>query len=102
MSGKNTPLTTSHFGTYSIVLMFIPILVIAFLSFILEPLISNLSNTIQRILMVLTLLLPAVLGIIFAIMGLVKKEHRKWMHIIGLLINLLESIYFGLLVLFAG
>jgi len=51
---------------------------------------------------VLTLLLPAVLGFILAIVGLVKKEPRKWIHIIGLIINLLESLYFGLLVLIAG
>lgn len=102
MSGEKIPSSASRFGIYSIVLMFVPILSVAVISFILEPLISNLSNTIQRILMVLTLLLPSVLGIIFAIMGLVKKEHRKWMHVIGLIINLLESLYFGLLVLFAG
>lgn len=102
MSRENMQPSTPRFGIYSIVLMFVPVLSVAVISFILEPFISNLSNTIQRILMVLTLLLPAVLGTIFAIIGLIKKEHRKWMHIIGLLINLLESLYFGLLVLFAG
>lgn len=100
MSEENTP--TSRFGTYSIVLMFVPILAIAVLSFMLEPFISDLSNTIQRILMVLTLLLPAVLGVIFAIVGLARNERRKWIHIIALIINLLESLYFGFLVSFAG
>ena len=102
MLGENTPQSTSRFGIYSVVLMFVPILSVAVISFILEPLISNLSNTIQRILMVLTLVFPAILGVIFAITGLAKKESRKWIHIIALIINLLESLYFGLLVLFAG
>jgi hypothetical protein len=31
-----------------------------------------------------------------------KKEYRKRIHIIALIANLLESLYFGLLVLFAG
>lgn len=102
MSGEKIPSSASRFGIYSIVLMFVPILSVAVISFILEPLISNLSNTIQRILMVLTLVFPAMLGVIFSITGLVKKESRKWIHIIALLINLLESLYFGLLVLIAG
>ncbi len=102
MSEEKTPSSTPRFGIYSIILMSVPILSIVVISFILEPLISDLSNTIQRIMAILTLLLPAVLGFIFAIVGLVRKEHRKWIHIIGLIINLLESLYFGLLVLIAG
>lgn len=102
MSGEDTLPPTSRFGIYSIVLIFVPVLSIFVLTFILEPLVSNLSNTIQRIMMVLLLLLPAVLGFVFAIIGLFKKESRKWMHVLGLIINLLESLYFGLLVLIAG
>jgi len=102
MPDEKTLPSTPRFGIYSIVLMFIPILAIATLSFILEPLVDNLSNTVQRIMAVLTLFLPASLGFILAIVGLIKREHRKWIHIIGLIINLLESLYFGLLVLIAG
>jgi len=102
MSEPNEALPTPRFGVFSIILMFIPILSVVVLTFIFEPLVNNLSNTIQRVIAVLTLLLPAVLGFILAIVGLVKKEPRKWIHIIGLIINLLESLYFGLLVLIAG
>jgi hypothetical protein len=102
MSGENTPLSASRFGIYSIVLMFVPILFVVVISFILEPLVNNLSNTIQRIMVILTLFLPAVTGFILAIVGLVRKERRRWIHIIGLIINLLESLYFGLLALIAG
>ena len=102
MSDANTAPATSRFGILSIILMFIPVLFVVVLTFIFEPLVNNLSFTIQRILAVLTLLLPAVLGFISAIVGLVKKERRKWLHVIGLIINLLESLYFGLLVLLAG
>ena len=93
---------SSRFGIISIILMFVPLLAIVLLSFVFESIVNDLSNTIQRILMVLTLLLPALLGFLFAIVGLVKKERRKWIHVIGLIINLLESLYFGLLVSFAG
>lgn len=92
----------SYFGTISIILMFVPILAVALLSFVFEPIVRDLSNNIQRMIMVLTLLLPAMLGFLFAIVGLIKKERRKWIHVIGLIINLLESLYFGLLVLVAG
>lgn len=92
----------SRFGIISIILMFVPVLAIALLSFVFEPIISGLSNTVQRMMMVLTLLLPALLGFLFAIVGLVKGERRKWIHVIGLIINLLESLYFGFLISFAG
>lgn len=102
MSETNAVPSNSRFGIYSIILMFVPILSVVVLTFVFEPIVRDLSNTIQRIMAVLTMLLPAVLGFIFAIVGLVKKERRKWIHIIGLIINLLESLYFSLLVLIAG
>jgi len=102
MSETNAVPSNFRFGIYSIILMFVPILSVVVLTFVFEPIVRDLSNTIQRIMAVLTMLLPAVLGFIFAIVGLVKKERRKWIHIIGLIINLLESLYFSLLVLIAG
>jgi uncharacterized protein YqhQ len=102
MSKANELPQSPRFGILSIILMFVPILSVIVLSFILEPLVRNLSNTIQRIISVLILLLPAVLGFIFAIAGLIKKERKRWLHVIGLIFNLLESLYFGLLVLIAG
>lgn len=102
MSETNEAPPNSRFGIFSIILMFVPILSVVVLTFVFEPLVNNLSNTVQRIIAVLTLLLPAVLGFILAIVGLVKKERRKWIHVIGIIINLLEGLYFGLLVLIAG
>ena len=102
MTNKNSPPVPTRFGIISIILMFVPVLFIFLLSFILEPFVGNLPNTIQRLLAVVTLLLPAVLGFIFAIVGLARRERRKWIHIIAMIINLLESLYFGFLVSFAG
>jgi len=102
MSELSESSPNSRFGIISIILMFVPLLTVVLLSFVFEPIVSSLSNTIQRIMMVLTLLLPALLGLLFAIIGLVKRENRKWIHIIALIFNLLESLYFGLLVSFAG
>lgn len=102
MSELHETPSTPRFGNLSIILMFIPILAVIFLSFIFEPIVNSFSDTFQRILMILTLFLPAMLGLIFAITGLVKKEPKKWIHVIGMILNLLESLYFGLLVLIAG
>ena len=102
MSEQSQSLPNSRYGKISIVLMLVPILSVVLLTFIFDPFINNLSNTVQRILVVFLLLLPALLGFVFAIVGLFKRESRKWIHIIGLIINLLESLYFGLLVLIAG
>jgi len=102
MSEQSPALPNSHYGTISIILMLVPILSVVLLTFIFDPLVNSLSNTVQRILAVFLLLLPALLGFVFAIVGLLKNERRKWIHVIGLIINLLESLYFGLLVLIAG
>jgi hypothetical protein len=101
MSEPGESSLTSRFGIILIILMFVPILAIALLSFVFEPIVSNISNAI-RMMMVITLLLPVILGFLFAVVGLVKNEGRRWIHVIRLIITLLESLYFGLLVLFAG
>ena len=102
MSEQSQSLPNSRYGMISIILMLVPVLSLVLLTFIFDPIVNSLSNTLQRILAVFLLLLPALLGFIFAIVGLFKKEGRKWIHVIGLIINLLESLYFGLLVLIAG
>jgi ABC-type protease/lipase transport system fused ATPase/permease subunit len=102
MSETNALPSTSRFGVISVILMVIPILSLVVITFVLEPMINSLPSSTQRTIMVLTLLLPALLGFVIAIAGLVKKERRKWLHVIRLIANLLESLYFGLLVLIAG
>ena len=94
--------STSRFGIFAFILMFVPIIFLLIITIILEPAINSLSNSIQRLLMFITLLLPALVGFIFAITGLVRKESRKWLHIISLIFNLLQSLYFGFLISFAG
>jgi hypothetical protein len=69
---------------------------------IIYPLTGKLPTSVERISIIVLAVLPPVLGFIFAIMGLVKKEPRKWLHIIGLIFNLLQSLFFGFLALFAG
>ena len=67
MSELSETSPNSRFGTISIILMFAPVLAVALLSFVLEPIVSSLSNAIQRAMMVMTLLVPAQLGFLFAI-----------------------------------
>jgi hypothetical protein len=102
MTQENTPATGSRFGIISVILIFIPILMIVIMNVIVYPLTGKLPTGLERILFVLLAFLPALIGFIFAIMGLVKKEQRKWLHGIGLIFNLLQALYFGLFALFAG
>ena len=102
MMEENPPTPGSRFGIISIILMFIPILSILAMDAIVYPLTGKLPNSIERTLIGLLAVLPPLAGFIFALVGLAKKEHRKWLHIIGLLFNLLQTLYFGFLVSFAG
>ena len=57
---------------------------------------------VERISTILFAFLHPVLSFIFVIIGLVKREPHKWLHIISFILNLLQSLYYGFLAVFAG
>lgn len=67
-----------------------------------ESVLSALSLTAERIVSGFFLVLPGVIGVIFAVLSLVRKEKRPWLAIVGLLMNLLFSLFNLSVVSFAG
>ena len=63
---------------------------------------SGVSSAFERLLTALLLIVPTGLGAILAATSLFRKEGRKWLATISLILNGLFSLFFILLVLFAG
>lgn len=102
MSAENTIQNTPRFGITSVIMMFAPILTIVVMNIIIYPVFGKLPNRVEMITLILFGFLPVLIGSILAIVGLVKKENRRWLHVIGLIFNLLQTLYWGIFVFLAG
>jgi hypothetical protein len=69
---------------------------------ILEGVLSAVSLTIQRGLIGLTLILPAVLGLIMGILELRQPERRPFLAILAIVLNGLIALFFTALLGIAG
>jgi hypothetical protein len=67
-----------------------------------EASLAGLSVTTERALTLLLLVAPAVLGIAFGILSLLRKETKPWLAILGLLLNGLFGLFHIALLAFAG
>ena len=88
-------------GTQSI-LLFILSLLFLFLLTLFESSLSGLSLTAERIISALLLVLPGVLGMVLGIMGILRKESRVWVALLGLILNGLFVLFQAGVLLFAG
>jgi hypothetical protein len=102
MTSQNASPSSHRFGTWSIILMFLPVTTIVLMNVVISPLFGKIPGNVEYLIAILGMLLPAILGFIFALAGLVKKESRKWVHWIGFVVNLLQSVFFGVFALLAG
>ena len=67
-----------------------------------ESAFSGLSLSVERIISALLLVLPGVVGIIFGVMSLRRKELPRWVAILGLLLNGMFVLFHLFLLSFAG
>lgn len=67
-----------------------------------EPALTGLSLPAERIVTFLLLVLPAGVGLVLGILGLLRKEGRMWLAIAGILLNGLFALFHSLILLFAG
>jgi len=63
---------------------------------------SGLSLPQERFVSLLLLVLPAVIGIVFGLMSLVRKESPRWLGIVGILLNALFALFHLFVLSFAG
>lgn len=88
-------------GTQSI-LLFILSLLFLFLLTLFESSLSGLSLTAERIISALLLVLPGLIGMVFGIIGVLRKEPRVWVAVLGMILNGLFVLFQTAVLLFAG
>ena len=89
------------FGATSLVLFALSVLFLVLLT-LFESSLSGMSLTTERIISALLLVLPGVIGIMLGMMGILRKELRVWVPILGLIVNTLFVLFQTAVLLFAG
>jgi hypothetical protein len=67
-----------------------------------EGSLTGISLTTERILSLLLLVAPALVGIVLGVLSRIRKEPRAWLGILGVLLNTLFALVHGFLLAFAG
>ena len=88
-------------GTKSLFIFLLSVLLLVLLT-VFESSLTGLSVTAERTISFLLLVLPAIIGIGFGIMSIVRKESRRWIAIVGILLNTLFAVFHLFLLSFAG
>jgi hypothetical protein len=91
----------SSLGVKSIIFFLISILFLILLT-LFESSLVGLSLTVERIISLFLLVLPAMIGIVFGVLSFVRKEARLWIGILGILLNALFALFHLLVLSFAG
>src|SRR5689334_6335396 len=89
------------FGAKSIVFFLLAVLFLILIT-LFESALASLSLRAERLLSLYLLVLPAVVGVVFGILSLVRKEPRPWLGILGTLLNTLFALFHIFLLSFAG
>ena len=88
-------------GMKSIIFFLISVLFLILLT-LFESSLAGLSLSAERILSLLLLVVPAIIGIVFGVLSIVRKESRPWMGILGILLNALFALFHLFVLSFAG
>lgn len=84
------------------ILLFILSLVFLFLLTLFETSLSGMSLTAEWIITALLLVLAGIIGMVFGIMGILRKEPRGWVAVLGMILNGLFVLFQTGVLLFAG
>ncbi len=90
-----------NFASTSI-LMFIISLAMLWVLTLFESFLSGLTPAMERLVSVLTLVLPAAVGVVFGVLSLRRKEPKPWIAIAGILLNGAFALFNVLVLSFAG
>jgi hypothetical protein len=88
-------------GVKSLALLLLSTLFLVLLT-LFESSLTGLSLTAERTISLLLLVLPAMIGIVFGILSITRKESRRWVGILGILLNTLFAVFHLFLLSFAG
>jgi len=62
----------------------------------------NLNTTSERLLSLLLLVIPGIIGVVYGVLGIVRKESKIWIAYLGILLNVLFALFHLFVVSFAG
>jgi hypothetical protein len=88
-------------GAKSIICFLLSVLFL-FLLTLFESSLSGFSLTAERVLSLLLLVVPAVMGVVVGLLSLIRKEGRPWLGVLGTLLNGLFALFHLFLLSFAG
>ena len=88
-------------GAKSLALFALSVVFLVLLT-VFESSLSNLSLTVERILTLLLLVVPALIGVVIGVLGIRRGEDRLWMSFLGTVLNALFALFFVFLLSFAG
>lgn len=89
------------FGAKSLVLFVLSVLILVLLT-LFESSLSGMLPTTERVISALLLILPGIVGIIFGVMSILRKEPRVWVAILGVILNALFALFHFAVLSFAG
>ena len=88
-------------GTKSLALFALSIVFLVLLT-LFESLLSGMSLAAERVISVLLLVLPGLIGIVLGVLGVLRRESRIWPAIIGIILNALFVLFQTAILFFAG
>jgi len=89
------------FAAASLTLFVVSILFLLLLT-LFESSLTNMSMTAERLVSAILLVLPGVVGVILGVISLLRKEAKRWMAVLGILLNALFALFFTFVLAFAG
>ena len=90
-----------NLGVKSILLFVLSIVLLGLLT-LFETALVGLTITTERIISLLLLVLPGLVGVVYGVLGIVRKESRVWVAYLGILLNALFALFQLLVISFAG
>ena len=82
--------------------LFVLSVIFLILLMLFESSLANLSMSVERSISALFLVLPGILGILFGISSLMRKEDKLWIAVIGIVLNALFALFHISVLAFAG
>jgi len=90
-----------NLGVKSILLFVLSIVFLVLLT-LFETALVGLTITTERIISLLLLVLPGLVGVVYGVLGIVRKESRVWVAYLGVVLNALFALFQLLVISFAG
>jgi len=84
------------------ILLFVLSIVFLILLTLFETALVGLPITAERIISLLLLVLPGIVGIVYGFLGIIQKESKTWIAYLGILLNTLFALFQLFVISFAG